>query len=181
MNKEKFDALARLGLTKEEAREWINHLCNQQVLRTPLPLVYKLENGCYEVLSYLDLSRKNEVFGILSGDVIWSLVGQKKNINYYDAQKMLKENKDMRLPSPAEFRQLESEMDKANTMFTFLIEQGITCDYFNSEHHWASHNELRDDSLIYSFRDNAIYKVDPTRRLSNARLCIDYYFNGKVI
>ena len=179
MNREKFLALERLGLTSEEAHEWINHLCNKTTFKSPIPLVYKRDNGYFEVLPYLDLGRKEQVYGILTNNVIWPLVGQNINIGYYNAERELHQAEGLRLPTVHDFRQVK--LYDVHCLFQFLSKHGIECDLFDPHHAYWTCQTNDGDIVTYSFGHDEAYRVDPTRRTLNARFCMDYYFNDKII
>ena len=71
MKQSKIDALDRLGLTKEEALEWIERLAKEERrshkdsrIATKCIICYKDENGKYSYHRYIDPFRINEIYAV---------------------------------------------------------------------------------------------------------------------
>lgn len=178
MEKSKLDALRKLGLTKEEAREWIDILAKESIVKAPLAIVYELEQGCFDAKPFLDLSRKKEVIGVLINDVVWPLIGQKENIDYYNARKMLTNG--LELPSVADMEQVNDRIESINQTFELLRTYGIdamdfvkTANYWTSQQ-WSINNETK--IAVYSMSERCRYEYDPSRgKIAFARVCFSFY------
>lgn len=180
MEQNKIDALRKLGLTKEEAREWIDILAQESVIKTPLSIVYKLDNGGFDAQPFLDLSRKNEVFGVLINDIVWPLTGQTANVEYYNARKLL--SKGMNFPSESDMAQVNARIKLIQQTFEILRKNGIAAEDFDEDavywtsQAWSVKNETR--VAVYCMPAKCRYEYDPSRgKVAYARMCTSFYAN----
>lgn len=178
MENSKIKALEELRLTKEEALEWIEHLWKQQVVKTPVALVYRKSNGCEEAYPYLDKSRKTEVVGLLINDKVWSLIGQQANVMYYDIDADVKKN----LPVVRDLKEIENRLVFIKQTFAVLRENGIEVeDFLEQGAYWTKQScsiKNQDTIRVYSLENKQDYAVDPSRgKVAHIRKCYHFYKN----
>lgn len=178
MEQNKFKALEELKLTKEEALEWIEHLWKQQIVKTPVALVYRQANGCEEAYPYLDKKRKAEVVGLLINYKVWSLTGQQANVMYYDIDADVKKN----LPLVHDLKEIENRFLFIKQTFAILRENGIEVeDFLEQGAYWTKQSysiKNQDTIRVYSLADKQDYAVDPSRgKVAHIRKCYNFYKN----
>lgn len=178
MEKTKIEALRKLGLTKDEAREWIDILFEESTVKTPMAIVYKNKDDSLDALPYLDKTRKEDVVGVLENDVIWFLTGQKSNVLYHEAKNLVTEKS--RFPSVAQLERVCSRLPAINQTFDILRKYGIKAeDFLEHGHYWTSQQwsiNDKDTVIVYSIKDKSKYEFDPFRgKLAHARVCMPFY------
>lgn len=113
---------------QKSAREWINEwlaIKNGYRVETPLRIVY-VRNGKIEVLDYLDLSRKSDVWGIEANGYCW-----KKDYyaqTTYDTAKNIAErvgNRVAEIPTTEYMEFMASIIPSYNATVNILCEHGI--------------------------------------------------------
>lgn len=176
MDTAKFKALEELKLTKEEAMEWIEHLWNCQIVKTPIALVYKRKDSFAEAYPYLDKSRKNEVIGLFINNKVWSLVGQQENVMFYD----IHDDKKSRLPSVSDLKDVNLHLDAVRSTIATLRENGIEVeDFFDCGTYWTNQYyaiKKQTTVKVYSLVAAQEYEIDPSRgKVAHVRECYPFY------
>ena len=165
---------ARLFTTSADVLKLKDAQLQKKTVKTPLPIIYKTEDGMFEELNYLDLSRRHEVCGILTGMIVWPLVGQSFNIPYFGVEKYVEtsngEVDELCLPSVAGFESFDEE--ELNATFHILRSYGLECEDFVKHGVYWTRNRDGYSVAAYSFASKTTYYVNPNRRTGHFRGCV---------
>jgi hypothetical protein len=165
---------ARLFTTSADVLELNDAQLQKKTVETPLPIIYKTEDGMFEELSYLDLSRRHEVCGVLTKMLIWPLVGQRFNILYFGVENHVEtsngEVDELCLPNVADFESLNEE--DVNATFQILRTYGLECEDFVKHGVYWTRGRNGYTVAAYSFASNSTYYVNPSRRVGHFRGCV---------
>ncbi len=146
----------------------------ETTVETALPLLYKTQDGLYEEMNYLDLSRRQDVCGILTGMIVWPLVGQRFNILYFGIQDYVESNDgavdELCLPTVADFENLNE--DDINATFHVLRSYGLECEDFVKHGVYWTRDRDGYSVAAYSFANRSMYYVNPNRRTGHLRGCV---------
>ena len=170
-----------LNVSKEEALEYIKILEQREQARkqrccipTPLEVVYIKEDGSTEFLPQLILRRENEIFGIKVGNCIWKKTTSGRNISFYEATQLAK-NENCMLPHSNDFVNMLYEANNKSDMVktaNIFRENGIEIHLPDGPETFWTREKSDDGDFIKAVNmcERDVYDYDPTRRSANAHL-----------
>lgn len=170
-----------LGVSKEEALEYVAILEQREkerkqrtCIETPLEVAYLLKDTSLELLPYLDLSRKNEIFGIKIEKCVWKKETSGKNVTYYDALR-LAQKEDCQLPAICDFANLiyaqNVRVDSVTTIEIFK-QHGINIEIPDGPLSFWTREKDNDKGIIkvVNMCERDVYNYDPAKRGAHAHL-----------
>ena len=179
MKKSLLKSLLTLGVTKEDAQEYIVLLEKREQKRNPkkietlLPVAYLSKNGTLECLPYIDPARKADIIGIKVESCVWLKETSGENVTFYEATKMAAKA-GCELPSASDFNTLicshQDWIDPVITTISELRKVGIDISLPAGRTSFWSREKAEDGESIKVFNlyDNACYSYDPTKRTAHA-------------
>ena len=147
--REKFAALDRLKLSRAEIEEYLallekDDVRNLKKIKTELPIVYAEGRQKIEILPYLDMKRRENVWGIKVGNVLWKKTSDYKETSWFEVKKELISclNGDISyVPQVDDYKNAFLECAAFNRTAALLREIGIPADDWIEEWYWAQKTE----------------------------------------
>lgn len=152
-------------------------------IASPLPLIY-VSNGKAEKLSYLDLNRKSEVWGIEFRGVPWKKTAEErccwpcaKEAADRESSRL---NLQVRIPEIGSLRNF-SQNDSADFQKTVLLlnSHGIEAESWTEDWYWSGVT-LRDEcsidgiAAVIGKTSSGQVSIETISAVLNARLCLKY-------
>ena len=139
--------------------------------------MYQLPDGDLKAVPYLDKTAKDSIVGILLNGTVWGLT-QIENVQYFDAQKVLKEH--YKLPSVYELEEVNQRLAAINETMKILRDNGVVAENFlDHGSYWTNQYAVIKNETsvrIYSLGSKREYIVDPCRgKLAHVRMCYPFY------
>ena len=142
-------------------------------ITTKRPVVYRGKFGKYEVLWYLDPSRKDEVVGIWSGGLSVELRNHCKHINYFDAVNVAK---DKNLGLPKNGRKFFKERAAFNETAITLMKNGVYAEvWYEDGFYWTSDSSSMWFARIFLMKGKGCRGTDHKNTLHRVRFVRDLY------
>lgn len=160
------DIVRAMGLSQEDIEHWYkqNKLRSQNTgrIETPLSLIY-IKNDKIEVLPYLDLERKYEIWGIKSAGQAVKLTHEngQQPMDWYAAMAAVNNvtiaGKALAIPKRAELDRHRQEIDDFNKTVKILKQHEIEADFWNMSWYWTPEEYSSGSAYSYSLNNGLSY------------------------
>ena len=141
--------------------------------KVPLPIVY-IRDGTVEVLPYLDLERKDEIWGIQSCGILWDkkqrcdcLWNKAADLSFLDG---LAVGHIVLLPAIEQLKLLFNDFKIFNKTVEILRTNNVDADFLEAG--WYFSKDVHNNFLV------RVYNMETNEADVRDKLCIGYYSRG---